>query len=699
VTLLWAALFVLSLGMQYVSFAAPATTSAAATAASLDQCANGSAGSVRLDCTSAQWQNGNLNENDSQFAEGDSVPFRALITVPTGGDHDIWIQFDTTKSSTHAYDYLTGWDASEGGDPTAGTSVPGASPSALAIATPSDAFCSSGFSTPPSIVPGSFKLYGGGSLTGMAYTNPDGSSGIPSTCSGDQSVTVRVSFTTAAGGDLVLAWGGHIGSERNWGLGNGAAAISGSPYHQRILQVDTTEIGSQDRSLKASAVLVPPTIETQVSAADVPVGQSITDSVTVSGSVGTPGGSVVFRLCGPLADATGCATGGTQVGTAKALSGEGGTATATSDPTGGSLAAGTYCFRADYTPGAGSQYLAGSHTNTSTECFDILSARIGVTKTADAGSVAAGDQIGFTVTLSNSGTGTASGLAFTDALPGGPGVDWSISPASAGWSIGGSAPDQSLVYSPPSLAAGSSTSVHVASGTTVDSCATYDNTASVTTTNDGSAEASASTVVVCETVGQSSLTIAKSNDAPIVSIDLGDGTTADLPTANEGATVTFTLDYTLGGNPVSDAYITDVLPAGQTYVTDSASSSDEFSFTSYDSTTRTLRWDAATATKSGTVSYQVTIDTGAGDLAQPLVNVATIQSAQTDPATAQSDVFVPIPPLAVTPPPTDTLGPTQAPGNPGFTLMLTLLLLAGLALGIGFITPVPERVRRRDDRR
>ena len=36
------------------------------------------------------------------------------------------------------------------------------------------------------------------------------------------------------------------------------------------------------------------------------------------------------------------------------------------------------------------------------------------------------------------------------------------------------------------------------------------------------------------------------------------------------------------------------------------------------------------------------------------------------------------------------------PSNPGFALMLILIGLAGLTLAIGFVTPVPERVRRRD---
>ena len=62
------------------------------------------------------------------------------------------------------------------------------------------------------------------------------------------------------------------------------------------------------------------------------------------------------------------------------------------------------------------------------------------------------------------------------------------------------------------------------------------------------------------------LVIAKSNDAPIESLELPDGSTADLPTADEGSTVTFTLHYTFSGAPVTHGVITDVLPIGLTYV-------------------------------------------------------------------------------------------------------------------------------------
>ncbi len=65
--------------------------------------------------------------------------------------------------------------------------------------------------------------------------------------------------------------------------------------------------------------------------------------------------------------------------------------------------------------------------------MDVNCAAIDVEKVADDDSVSAGDQIGFTVTLKNTGEGEAKGIQFTDALPAG--LSWSISPASAGWSI------------------------------------------------------------------------------------------------------------------------------------------------------------------------------------------------------------------------------------------------------------------------
>jgi uncharacterized repeat protein (TIGR01451 family) len=124
---------------------------------------------------------------------------------------------------------------------------------------------------------------------------------------------------------------------------------------------------------------------------------------------------------------------------------------------------------------------------------------VAITKAADAPSLGAGSQIGFTVRLNNTGPVAASGLSVSDNLPAGTDVNWSIDQGntSAGWSISGSPPNQSLTYSPTTLAGNTSTTAHVVSNTTNNSCGTYANTASFTTSNDGSSSASDSETVVC----------------------------------------------------------------------------------------------------------------------------------------------------------------------------------------------------------
>src|SRR4029077_8942051 len=54
---------------------------------------------------------------------------------------------------------------------------------------------------------------------------------------------------------------------------------------------------------------------------------------------------------------------------------------------------------------------------------------LAITKTADKSPVNAGEQIGFTVTLSNTGAGDAKNVTLTDNLPTAPGVTWSLDTA------------------------------------------------------------------------------------------------------------------------------------------------------------------------------------------------------------------------------------------------------------------------------
>src|SRR5207245_1844516 len=126
---------------------------------------------------------------------------------------------------------------------------------------------------------------------------------------------------------------------------------------------------------------------------------------------------------------------------------------------------------------------------------------IHITKVADASSVNAGDPIGYVITVSNTGAGTAHNVTVTDTLPTNAGLSWSIDAggSSSGWSISAGV----LSFGPADLAAGASTHVHITSPTTSATCGTVNNSASVTTSNDGSASVGPVGITVnCPVVAQ-----------------------------------------------------------------------------------------------------------------------------------------------------------------------------------------------------
>ena len=177
------------------------------------------------------------------------------------------------------------------------------------------------------------------------------------------------------------------------------------------------------------------------------------------------------------------------------------------------------------------------------------------------------------------------------------------------------------------------------------------------------------------------------------------------PIAKVGDTLTYTLNYDISSPPTHNGVITDVVPAGLEYVVGSATSNAQFTFTSYNSATRTLTWNAPLVSVDGTLSFKVTVLATAPAQTQPIVNVAAIDSDETDRDDDDANVLVQVVLAAtatpvVTLPPTDTIDSgDQAPSNPGFGLMLALLVLAGFGLVVGYLTPTPGRTRREEVRR
>ena len=264
------------------------------------------------------------------------------------------IEYDTIDSGKHAYDYLTSYNRTE----TTASPCSDISPCAGGSSFPIPADPALVFANASSTqVAGAISIWNG-TITGIAYGSSD--------AAGKRSVIVTF---TAANSTVVLAWGGHIASQIDWGAGNSAGAISGSPYHMRLLDLDNDGLGNMDRSLAAAAVApVPATFTTQVSAASVALGQPVTDLATLAGPNGTVSGTVAFFVCGPnLVSNPDCSTGGTAVGSAVVLSGGAATSPAFT-PT----LPGKYCFRAQYSPDIFAQYSPGNHTNLTTECFDAV---------------------------------------------------------------------------------------------------------------------------------------------------------------------------------------------------------------------------------------------------------------------------------------------------------------------------------------
>ncbi len=167
-----------------------------------------------------------------------------------------------------------------------------------------------------------------------------------------------------------------------------------------------------------------------------------------------------------------------------------------------------------------------------------------ISKVADSKTADAGDQIGFTMKVTNAGGSPAHDVVMDDNLPDTAGTDWSISPAVSGCSITGTPGSQAVHCAFGTLAAGAQKTVHVVTGTG-SSCGVYDNTASFTSSDSGSGQASDSVNVRC-----ASIAITKVADAPSVSAGDPIGFTITVnsngPGAAKGVTLTDTLPTDAG---------------------------------------------------------------------------------------------------------------------------------------------------------
>jgi len=225
-------------------------------AANLDQGSNGEPGDPAIDRTPVDWVNGNLNPQDTHFAEGMSIPYRMVMTNLTNGTHNLVIGWDTRDGSLAALDYLTHYQrlephsqflpphAAEVVQPLDDLTGPFAGPSTFAIPVPAN-----GGSQVPNMPTNSFNALPGaerlmtiwnGTINSLTYTDQDSLDLAHS----QSELTINFTSTSPT---VVISWGGHIARQDEW---NGAAHPTGSPYHMRNIELDG-QGGNQDRVLLA----------------------------------------------------------------------------------------------------------------------------------------------------------------------------------------------------------------------------------------------------------------------------------------------------------------------------------------------------------------------------------------------------------------------------------------------------------------
>jgi hypothetical protein len=343
---------------------------------SLEQCRNGSATSPN-DCLSlggsAGWVNGNAGASNAHFVEGHSIPYRALITDGPLGSNDVTLGYDIKHSGTNAIDFLTHYDRlephnqfghpAEDVEPTSGVSGLNADVATCPIPKPSNLSAAAGttFDQIKNLEDkNNFTVFGASSCT---VTQGAALEGDVNQAQSEARVVVNYVATSST---VVLAWGGHIAKSADWG-GNGAAQISGSPYHMRVKAWSAGNVGNQDRSLAAAAVLalqssVATTIHLDTSHTVVPIntsialGSSVHDLATVTGLAPTGNVTFTFYRGGD------CTTGTLEAaGTVALAAVDATTSVAHPSDSKATLTAGSYAFRATY---AGD----GSNIGSSSDC-------------------------------------------------------------------------------------------------------------------------------------------------------------------------------------------------------------------------------------------------------------------------------------------------------------------------------------------